>query len=325
LKSRRTFIKLSAAALAASAAPRIASAAQGAWPSRPIRAIVPFSAGSTIDILGRIVTDALAIALGQPIVIDNRGGAGGSIGTAVVAKAEPDGHTILINASAHTVAPAAYPNLPYDPLRDIAAVAMIGVVPNVIVIAPSKGIKTLRQLADAGKKGGMSFASAGVASASHWGAERFRLSAGFSATHVPFKGGIEALTDVMAGRVDWMSVGVASAMQFIQQGRLIPLGVATRKRSATLPDVPTTLEAGFADSDYTYWNAVLAPAKTPRAIIDRLHAETTKVLKLPAVQEKLKPLGVEPMPLTPQEFDAMIRKEIQLNIALAKQAGLKLN
>ena len=171
----------------------------------------------------------------------------------------------------------------------------------------------------------MSFASAGVARASHWGAERFRLSAGFNATHVPFKGGIEALTDVMAGRVDWMSVGVASAMQFIQQGRLIPLGVATRRRSAALPDVPTTLEAGFVDSDYTYWNAVLAPAKTPRSIIDRLHTETTKVLKLPAVQEKLKPLGVEAMPLTPQEFDAMIRKEIQLNIALAKQAGLKLN
>ena len=324
MKSRRTFIKLSAAALAASALPRFAAAAQ-AWPTRPIRAIIPFSAGSTIDILGRIVADPLAAALGQPIVIDNRGGAGGSIGTAVVAKAEPDGHTLLIHASAHSVAPAAYPNAPYDAARDIAAIAMIGVVPNVIVIAPSKGIKTLRQLADAGKKGGMSFASAGVASASHWGAERFRLSAGFSATHVPFKGGIEALTDVMAGRVDWMSVGVSSAMQFIQQGRLIPLGVATRKRSATLPEVPTTLEAGFVDSDYTYWNALLAPAKTPRPIIERLHAETNKVLKLPAVQEKLKPLGVEPMPLTPQEFDTMIRKEIQLNIALAKQAGLKLN
>ena len=325
MKSRRTFIKLSAAALAASAAPRFAAAAQAAWPTRPIRAIIPFSAGSTIDILGRIVADPLAAALGQPVVVDNRGGAGGSIGTAVVAKAEPDGHTILIHASAHSVAPAAYPNAPYDAARDIAAVAMIGVVPNVIVIAPSKGIKTLRQLADAGKKGGMSFASAGVASASHWGAERFRLSAGFDATHVPFKGGIEALTDVMAGRVDWMSVGVSSAMQFIQQGRLIPLGVATRKRSATLPDVPTTLEAGFADSDYTYWNAVLAPARTPRNIIERLHEETVKVLKTAAVQDKLKPLGVEPMPLTPKEFDAMIAQEIRTNVALAKQAGLKLN
>src|SRR4051812_41561164 len=319
MKSRRTFLKLGGAALASTALPALGAAQ--AWPTRPVRVIVPFGAGSTIDILGRIVCEQLSVALGQPFVIDNRGGAGGTIGTAVVAKAEPDGYTLLINASAHTVAPAAYPHLPYDPARDIAAVAMIGVVPNVIVISPSKGIKTLKQLADAAKTGKMSYASAGVASASHWGAERFRLSAGFTGTHVPFKGGIEALTDVMAGRVDWMSNGVSSAMQFIQQGRLLPLGVETRKRSAALPDVPTTLEAGFADSDYTFWNAILAPAKTPRPIVDRLYAETNKVLKLPAVQEKLKPLGVEPMPLTPKEFDAMIVREIKQNIGLAKAAG----
>jgi tripartite-type tricarboxylate transporter receptor subunit TctC len=321
--SRRRFLQAAAAATTASALPSITFAQQ--WPTKPIRAIIPFSAGSTIDILGRIVAEPLAAALGQPIVVDNRGGAGGSIGTAVVAKAEPDGHTILIHASAHSVAPAAYPNAPYNAARDIAAVAMIGVVPNVIVISPAKGIKTLKQLAEAGKKGNLSYASAGVASASHWGAERFRLSAGFQGTHVPFKGGIEALTDVMAGRVDFMSVGVSSAMPFIQQGRLIPLGVATRKRSSALPDVPTTIEAGFPDSDYTYWNAVLVPAKTPRAIVDRLHAQTMKVLQLPAVVDKLKPLGVEPMPLTPKEFDAMIAKEIEINVALVKAAGLKFN
>jgi tripartite-type tricarboxylate transporter receptor subunit TctC len=303
--------------------PQTASAQQ--WPTRPIRAIIPFSAGSTIDILGRIVADPLAAALGQPIVIDNRGGAGGSIGTAVVAKAEPDGHTILIHASAHSVAPAAYPNAPYNAARDFSAVANFGVVPNVIVISPAKGIKTLKQLAEAAKKGSMSFASAGVASASHWGAERFRLSAGFNAIHVPFKGGIEALTDVMTGRVDFMSVGVSSAIPFIRDGKLLALGVATHKRSSALPDVPTTIEAGFPDSDYTYWNGLLVPAKTPRAIVDRLHAETQKVLRLPAVIEKLKPLGVEPMPLTPREFDAMIAKEIDTNIALVKAAGLKFN
>jgi tripartite-type tricarboxylate transporter receptor subunit TctC len=303
--------------------PKIAWAQQ--WPTRPIRAIIPFSAGSTIDILGRIVADPLAAALGQAVVIDNRGGAGGSIGTAVVAKAEPDGHTILIHSSAHSVAPAAYPNAPYNAARDLSAVANVGVVPNVLVIAPTKGIKTLKQLADAAKKGSMSFASAGVASASHWGAERFRLSAGFNAIHVPFKGGIEALTDVMTGRIDFMSVGVASAIPFIREGKLLALGVATRKRSSTLPDVPTTIEAGFPDSDYTYWNGLLVPAKTPRAIVDRLHAETQKVLRLPAVIEKLKPLGVEPMPLTPKEFDAMILKDIETNIALVKAAGLKFN
>src|SRR4051812_2946729 len=304
MTTRRRFLQAGASALLAPALPHGAWAQQ--WPTKPIRAIIPFSAGSTIDILGRIVVDPLSSALGQPIIVDNRGGAGGSIGTAVVAKAEPDGHTILIHASAHSVAPAAYPNAPYNAARDLSAVANFGVVPNVIVISPAKGIKTLKQLVDAAKSGSMSFASAGVASASHWGAERFRLSAGFKAVHVPFKGGIEALTDVMAGRVDFMSVGVSSAMPFITQGKLVALGVATRKRSSALPDVPTTIEAGYPDSDYTYWNGMLVPAKTPRPIVDRLYAETQKVLRLPAVIEKLKPLGVEPMPLTPTEFDAMI-------------------
>ena len=323
MTSRRTFLQLTGSAFAASTLPRIAAAQQ--WPARPIRAIIPFSAGSSIDILGRIVADPLSAALGQPIIIDNRGGAGGSIGAAVVAKAEPDGHTILIHASAHSVAPAVYPNAPYNAARDLSAVANFGVIPNVVVIAPSKGIKTLRQLADAGKKGSVSFASAGVASASHWGTERFRLSAGFDAVHVPFKGGIEALTDVMTGRVDFMSVGVASALPFIREGKLLALGVATRKRSSALPDVPTQIEAGFPDSDYTYWNGLLVPSQTPRAIVDRLHAQTQKVLQSPAVVEKFKPLGLEPMPLTPTEFDAMIAKEIETNIALVRAAGLKFN
>ena len=323
MTTRRNFLKRTAAALGAAALPRMGLAQQ--WPSKPIRAMIPFGAGSSIDILGRLVTDPLAQALGQPIIIDNRGGAGGSIGTAVVAKAEADGYTILINASAHSAAPAVYPNLPYDASRDFAAVANFGVIPNVIVIAPSKGIKTIQQLAEAAKKGSMSFASAGVGSASHWGAERFRLSAGFNAIHVPFKGGIEALTDVMTGRVDFMCVGVTAALPFIRQNQLIPLAVSTRKRSTTLPDVPTTIEAGYADSDYTYWNGLLVPAKTSRAIVERLHDETVKVLKLPAVAEKLRLQGVEPLPLTPKEFDAMIAKEISTNMALAKAAGLKAN
>lgn len=323
MTSRRRFLELTGAALAASALPRIASAQQ--WPTRPIRAIIPFSAGSTIDIIGRIVADPLSAALGQPIIIDNRGGAGGSIGTAVVAKAEPDGHTILIHASAHSAAPAVYPNAPYNAGRDLSAVANFGVVPNVVVISPAKGIKTLKQLVDAAKKGSMTFASAGVGSATHWAAERLRLSAGFSAVHVPFKGGPEALTDVMTGRVDFMCIGVSSGLPLIRQGQLLALAVTTRKRSSALPDVQTTIEAGYPDSDYTFWNGMLVPAKTPRAIVERLYAQTQKVLQLPAVIEKLKPQGVEPMPLTPTEFDALIAKEIESNIALVKAAGLKFN
>lgn len=323
MKTRRRLLLSSGAALAMQVLPRSASAQ--AWPSKPIRAIVPFGAGSTIDIIGRIVVEPLSAALGQPIVVENRGGAGGSIGTAAVAKAEPDGYTILIHASAHSAAPAAYPNAPYDAARDLRGVAVFGSVPNVTVISPAKGIKTLQELVEAAKKGSFTFASAGVGSATHWAAERLRLAAAFNAVHVPFKGGPEALPQVASGQVDFMSIGVSSGMPFIRSGRLIPLAVSTLKRSSALPEVPTTIEAGYPNSDYTFWNGMLVPAKTPREVINRLHEETLKVLGQPGVIEKFKPQGIEAMPLTPAEFDALIAKEIESNIALVKAAGLKFN
>jgi tripartite-type tricarboxylate transporter receptor subunit TctC len=324
MTTRRRFLSISGAALGAAALSRPALAQQ--WPSKPIRAIVPFGAGSTSDVIGRIVLDALSAALGQPIVVENRGGAGGSIGTAFVAKAEPDGYTILIHASAHSAAPAAYPNAPYDAGRDIRGVAVFGVVPNVTVISPAKGVRTLKELAEAGKKGSIrTFASAGIGSATHWAAERLRLSAGFTGTHIPFKGGPEALTQVASGEVDWMSIGVTSGLPFIRSGRLIPLAVSTAKRSSILPDVPTNEEAGFANSDYTFWNGMLVAAATPAAIVRRLHDETMKVLAQPVVADRLKPQGLEPMPLSPAEFDAMIAKEIETNKTIVKAAGLKFN
>jgi tripartite-type tricarboxylate transporter receptor subunit TctC len=323
MTTRRKFLLLSGAALATPVLPRFSSAQQ--WPSKPIRAIVPFSAGSTIDIIGRIVLDPLSAALGQPIVVENRGGAGGTIGTAVVAKAQPDGYTILIHASAHSAAPAAYPNAPYDAGRDLRGVVVFGSVPNVTVISPAKGIKTLKELVEAAKKGSFTFASAGVGSATHWAAERLRLAAGFNAVHVPFKGGPEALTEVATGRVDFMSIGISSGLPFIRSGRLIPLAVSTLKRSSALPDVPTTIEAGYPDSDYTFWNGMLIPARTPREVINRLHEETLKVLRQPGVIEKFKPQGIEPMPLTPAEIDALIAREIESNIAIVKAARLKFN
>ena len=302
----------------------LAAAAQQ-WPSKPIHAIVPFGAGSTIDILGRIVLEPLSVALGQPIVVENRGGAGGTIGSAAVANAAPDGYTILITASAHSATPAAYPNAPYD-VRDLRGVAIFGVVPNVTVISPAKGIKNLKELVAAAKAGRINtFASAGIGSATHWAAERLRLAAGFAGTHVPFKGGPEALTQVASGEVDWMSIGVTSGLPFIRQGRLIPLAVSTAKRSSILPDVPTNEEAGVPDSDYTFWNGILIHAKTPADIVQRLHDETMKVLAQPAVAERLKPQGLEPLPLKPAEFDAMIAKEIETNKAIVKAAGLKFN
>lgn len=325
ISSRRRFLTLTAAAIAAPAVPRLAGA-QAAWPAaRQIRAVVPFSAGSTIDILGRMVLDPLSRQLGQTIVVENRGGAGGSIGSAQVAKAEPDGYTLLINAAAHSAAPAAYPNITYDPAKDFAGVAMFGVVPNVFAVSPSKGIKTLQELAAKAKSGTLTFSSAGVGSATHWAAERFLLSAGAKATHVPFRGGPEALTEVMTGRVDFCAIGIPPTLPLVRDGKLVALAVSTPKRSSALPDVPTTLEAGFKDSDYNFWNGMLVPAKTPRAIIDKLHDETMKAVALPEVQAKLRAQGVEPMPLKPAEIDALIQREVAGNLALVKAAGLRFN
>jgi tripartite-type tricarboxylate transporter receptor subunit TctC len=320
-KTRRDFLRVAGAGMAAAMAPAAALAQQ--WPVKPIKAVVPFGPGSTIDIIGRIVAEPLSQALGQPIVVENRGGAGGSIGSAAVAKAEPDGYTLLVHASAHSAAPAVYPHLSYDVAHDFAGIAVFGTVPNVTVISPAKGIRTLKELVDAAKKRPMTFASAGVGSATHWAVERLKIAAGFNATHVPFKGGPEALTQVASGEVDFMSIGVSSGMPFLRSGRLIALAVSTPTRSSALPDVPTTIELGYPDSDYIFWNGMLAPAKTPRDIVNRLHEETTKLLRQPSVAEKLKPQGLEPMPLTPAQFDALIAKEIESNKALVKAAGLK--
>lgn len=324
MTTRRRFLSLASSTLAAPVLLRHAWA-QGGWPNRPIRAMIPFSAGSSTDIVGRIVLDALSAQLGQPIVVENRGGAGGTIGTGLVAKAEPDGYQVLVNASAHSAAPAAYPNIAYDPARDFASVVPFGIVPNVTIIAPQKGIKTLRELAQAGKSGGLTYSSAGVGSATHWAAERFRLSAGFKGTHVPFRGGPEATTEVLTGRVDFCCMGISACVEFIREGKLLALAVSTPQRTPSLPDVPTTLEAGFPDSDYIYWVGMFVPAKTPREIVGRLQTETLKALKQPAVVERLKPQGMDPLPLSPAEFDALIVREIASNIALAKAAGLKFN
>ncbi len=320
--TRRDVLRVGAA-LALPALRRTARA--DVWPNRPLRAVIPFSAGSTVDIIGRIVMDPLSAQLGQPIIIENRGGAGGTIGAAAVAKSDPDGYTLLINASAHSAAPAIYPNLPYDTAQDFAAVAMLGVVPNVTVVSPLKGIKTLPELIAAGRTGTLSFASAGIGSATHWGAERLLLSARIKALHIPFKGGPEALTEVMAGRVDFMSTGISSGLPLIRDGKLIALAVSTEKRASALPDVPTSIEAGFPDSDYTFWNGMFVPAKTPRDIVDRLYRETQTALQLPNVQQKFAAQSIESMPLAPGEFDSLVRKEIAANIELVKAAGLKFN
>jgi tripartite-type tricarboxylate transporter receptor subunit TctC len=297
------------------------------WPARPIRAVVPFTPGSGTDIIARSTMEQLAAQLGQTIVIENRVGAGGTVGAAAVAKADPDGYTLLVDSSAHTSTPFVYRNLPYDAVKDFAAVAPIANLPQVLVISPHQGIRSVRELVAAAKAnpGRMTYASGGTGSATHLSVERFRLAAGFDAIHVPFKGGPEALTEVMTGRVDFYFVPVLPALPFIRDGRLLPLAVSSRVRAAALPDVPTTLEAGFPDSDYDFWVAIFAPAATPPAILDRLRRDSTAAVDGAALRAKLAQFGAEPMPMRPAEFDAYLANELALNEKLVKTLGLAAN
>ena len=300
------------------------AAAADPWPSKPIRAIIPFGVGSATDVVPRLIFEHMSARLGQSIVVENRGGAGGTIGTAAVARAAPDGYTILVHSSAHTIAPSIYEKLPYDVTRDFVTVGSMGLVPNVMIMAPSKGFKTVQEFVAAAKAkpGSVNFASVGVGSAVHLSAERFRVSAGYEATHIPFKGGGEALTEIIAGRVDYYFCPIATALPHINAGRLVGLAVSSPKRATSLPNVPTTLEAGYADSDYSFWIGMFAPAGTPPAIVERLYKEMQAVLQVPAVREKLATLGVEAMPLTTAEFDAQVRKEVVTYGKFAQQAGM---
>ena len=296
-----------------------------AWPAKPVRAVVPVGAGSSTDIVHRLVLEQLATNLGQPIVVENRTGAGGTIGTAAVAKSEPDGYTLLANGSAHTIAPALYKALPYDAGRDFVPVVPIGITPSVLVVSPAKGFGTIQSLVAAAKArpGALNFSSVGIGTATHLSAERFVSSAGIDAVHVPFKGGAEAMFAVIAGQVDFFFGPVALVLPQIRDGKLRALAVNGGKRSGTLPEVATLQEAGYADADYPIWFGLFAPARTPAAVVEKLNQETLKALQSPALREKLAGLGVDAMAMTPQEFRQHVEKEIVLNATLAKKAGLK--
>ncbi len=323
MESKRTL--LLAAALAAALAVAATHVPAQTYPTKPIRLIVPFTAGSTTDIIARGVADRLSANLAQNLIVDNRAGAGGTIGAAVVASANPDGYTLLVHSSSHTVNPAMYAKLPYDTVGDFAGITPLASLPNVLVIAPSKGIRSVKELIAAAKAkpGSINYASAGAGSATHLNAEKFRFRAGFEGTHIPFKGSPDALVEVMTGRVDFYFCPVAPALAFIRDGKLIGLAVGSPKRSSVLPEVPTTAEAGVPGSEYNFWIGMLAPGKTPRAIVTRLYHETQNALSSPEVKKRFADLGADPMAMTPAEFDAYIKQELAANIALAKAAGLK--
>jgi tripartite-type tricarboxylate transporter receptor subunit TctC len=335
--TRRRFLCLSAAALAAPALLRLAfSATLGqqawaqapaqAWPSKPIRLIVPLTPGSATDVMGRVVMDQVSAQLGQPIIVENRPGAGNTIGMGAVAKADPDGYTILANSSTHTVTPATRSNLGFE-MTDLAAIIPLGNMPVVMVVNPAKGYKTLGDFVAAAKAkpGSVNYASAGAGNSSHLNGERFRLAAGFEAVHLPFKGAPEAITEVIAGRADFYFAPLVNALPLLKDGQVQALAVSGSSRASALPDVPTTVEAGYPNSEYNFWAGVFAPARTPADIRARLYAETAKALQNPATREKLVNLGADPMPLSSAEFDALVHREIATNTQLVKAAGIKVN
>ncbi|MDE2607348.1 MAG: tripartite tricarboxylate transporter substrate binding protein [Burkholderiales bacterium] len=299
--------------------------AQGAWPARPVRIIVPFTAGSVTDIVARTVGDAMSRSRGQPVVIENRPGAGGTIGAALVAKSAPDGYTVLVHSSGHTLNPSIYPNLPYDTLKDLTGVTPLAAVPNVLVVSPSRGWKTVADLVAAAKAkpGQLNYASAGTGSATHLNAEKFKLRAGIEAQHVPFKGTPEAMTDVIGGRDDWFFAPMASALPLVKDGKLVALAVSSARRSPVLPDVPTTIEAGVPDSDYLLWVGMIVPSATPAAVVKRLHDEAVKAAQSPEVKARLTSLGADPFTMEPAEFNAYIRSEMDSAAQIAKAAHLK--
>jgi tripartite-type tricarboxylate transporter receptor subunit TctC len=304
-----------------------ATAAQGqTYPDKPIHVIVPFTAGSATDVVARAVAQAMSTRLGQPVVVDNKPGAGGTIGSSQVAKATPDGYTLLVNSSAHTVNPAIYPNLNYDTAKDLMGVSLLVQQPNILVAAPSKGWKTANDLVAASKAqpGKINYASAGTGSGTHMNAEKFRISATIDAQHVPYRGTPEALADTMNGRVDYFFAPVIAGLTMVRDGRLVPLAVGSAKRSSVLPDVPTTEEAGYEGSAYDFWVGMFAPAGTPPALIERLSKEVAAALASPEVKERLGALGADASPTTPAELDKTVARELKENADLVQKAGIKI-
>src|SRR5258706_7898001 len=267
----------------------------------------------------------LAAELGQPIVIENRAGAGGTLGTAMVVKADPDGYSILAHSSALTIAPAIFPNLTFDATKDLASVLMIGSSANVMIVPISRPWKTVQDfIADAkAKPGSISFGSVGIGSAVHISAEKFRLAAGIEATHVPYRGGSEVITDILRARIDYYFCPLAIPLPLIREGQAPRLLVLSAKRMAALPDVPTPLEAGLKDAESAIWFGVFMPFKTPRDIIEKFHAAGVKVLSDMAMQENLSKLGVEALPMTPAEMDDLVKRETAANMEVIKAAGIK--
>jgi tripartite-type tricarboxylate transporter receptor subunit TctC len=294
-------------------------------PAGTVKIIVPFTPGSATDILARVASERLGPALGQTVIVENRPGAGGTIGINLVAKSAPDGTNFVVVSTGHVVNHVLYKDLPYDTIKDFAGVAPLATLPSVLIVPPSLGAKSVRELVNMAKAkpGQFNYGTAGVGSAAHINQEKFNQATGIQAVHIPFKGTPEILSDTMAGRIEMAWVPLVSSVGPIRDGKVIALAVSTPKRSATLPNVPTIAEAGYPGGEFNFWVGMLAPAKTPRDVIARVNDVLNKAMQQPEVQDRLAKLGAEPMPMTPEQFDAFIKEQYEELGKIMRAAGAK--
>ncbi len=295
------------------------------FPMRPIRIVVGFTPGGQPDIYARLIQVKLTEVFHQQVVVDNRPGAGGIIGSQIVVDSPADGHTLLSVSSAHVTSPAVRAKMPYDTLKDLAGITLTANATYVLAVPPSLNVKTVQELIALAKAkpGQINFSSAGNGSGTHFAGEMFRQSVGIDVVHIPFKGIPESLTDTISGRVQFTMAPIASSVSLIKDGRLRALGVSSKKRSSLYPDLPTIAEQGVTGFEWDSWGGLLAPAKTPRAIINKLNREVVKILALPEIVERLRALGAEPNPTTPEEMDAYVARQLKTAMQLAKKAGIE--
>jgi tripartite-type tricarboxylate transporter receptor subunit TctC len=297
------------------------------WPTKQIKFIVPYPPGGGTDVIARIVQEPLSKELGQQVIIDNRGGAGGSIGSALAAQSPSDGYTVLFTLSSHTINPSFYPKLPFDTEKDFSPVVTIASLPQILVANPNFPAKNVKEVIDMAKAkpGSVSYASVGNGSPGHLAGAMMATDAGVDMVHIPYRGGGPAITDVIAGQVPLLWVSIPAAAQFVKSGKVKALAVSTLKRSAVFPDVPTMSESGFKGFEVDSWYAMFVPAKTPQAIIDRLNKAALKVLAQPEVKEKLLSQGAEAVGDTPNQLAEVVKKEIAKWKQVVKAANIKVD
>jgi tripartite-type tricarboxylate transporter receptor subunit TctC len=297
---------------------------QDAWPTRPVRMILPFPPGGGTDILGRLIAERLSAGIGQPVVTENRGGAGGNVGAEAAARSAPDGYTIVLVAPSLAISPTLYSKINYDPVKDFAPISLVATVPNVMVTQPSLPGQLQEFIAFVkAKPGALNFGSGGAGTSNHLAGELFNIVTGARLVHVPYKGVNLAMQDVLAGNVHLVFIGIPAAAPHIKAAKLRALAVVAPQRSSALPDVPTVAEAGLKDFEVTTWYGILAPAGTPQPVVRRLNAELVKIMHAPEMKEKLTATGTEPLTSTPEEFAAYIKREIAKWGDVIRKAGVK--